>query len=81
MDFEALDKLAARVRAGDEAACAGSTSERMYIALAANRADLLPTKFTIVEAFQRLDERWCSELMQRHGLASMPSWLEPQRTA
>ncbi|SEF14481.1 MULTISPECIES: hypothetical protein [Pseudomonadota] len=52
-----LDSLAEAVRAGQADALAGlSTGERIYCALAANRADLLPAGYTIVQAFARLDD-------------------------
>jgi hypothetical protein len=52
-----LDELAEAVRAGrDDAIGPVSTGERIYVALAANRADLLPADYTIVQAIARLDD-------------------------
>ncbi|KWC96602.1 hypothetical protein [Burkholderia stagnalis] len=52
-----LDGLAEAVREGRDDALGGlSTGERIYCALAANRADLLPAGYTIVQAFARLDD-------------------------
>lgn len=62
-----LDAEAARV-AVDQARDYGvmSTGERLYVALAANRADLLEADgYTIAEAVARLDEGWMAELVRR----------------
>lgn len=52
-----LDELAEVARNGAGDVLGGlSTGERIYAALAANRADLLPAGYTIVQAFARLDD-------------------------
>jgi hypothetical protein len=52
-----LDELAEAVRAGrDDAIGPVSTGERIYVALAANRAELMPAGYTLVQAIARLDD-------------------------
>jgi hypothetical protein len=51
-----LDELAEATRNGADVLGGLSTGERIYAALAANRADLLPADYTIVQAFARLDD-------------------------
>lgn len=61
-----LDSLAERVRAGDADALGGlSTGERLYAALAANRMDLAPSGYNIVEAIARLGWDDTRELVER----------------
>jgi hypothetical protein len=55
--LDGLDEIAEIVRNGHDDAAGGlSTGERIYVALAANRADLLPADYTIVQAIARLDD-------------------------
>lgn len=43
-----------------------STGEQLYVALAANRADLLKQcRYTIAQALARLDDDWTAELVRR----------------
>ncbi len=65
--FDYLDGIAKQVAGGRLAAFRPlSTGERLYVALAANRADLLSTDgYTIVQAWNRVDEDWARELMSR----------------
>lgn len=62
-----LDQLALKVAKGD-LDCTGalSTGERVYVALAANSAELLATADnTIAEALARLGPEWTDELIRR----------------
>jgi hypothetical protein len=55
--LDRLDEIAEAVLAGDADALGPvSTGERIYVALAANRADLLPAGYTLVQAIARLDD-------------------------
>jgi hypothetical protein len=55
--LDGLDAIAEAVRDGHDDAAGGiSTGERIYVALAANRADLLPAGYTLVQAIARLDD-------------------------
>jgi hypothetical protein len=61
-----LDSLAEAVREGRDDALGGiSTGERIYCALAANRMDLAPAGYNIVEAIARLDWDDTRELVAR----------------
>lgn len=43
-----------------------STGQQLYVALAANRADLLKrVGYTIAQALARLDDDWTAELVRR----------------
>lgn len=43
-----------------------STGEQLYVALAANRADLLKQcRYTVAQALARLDDDWTAELVRR----------------
>jgi len=70
-DLDRLDTLATMIRDGDTAALRQfdslSTSERRYVALAADRHDLLGD--SIVGALDRIGEQWAAELVQRHRFA------------
>ncbi len=62
-----LDELVEEVANGNlERYTPLSTGQRLYIALAANRADLLKQDgFTIVQALDRLGEDWTTYLFNR----------------
>lgn len=65
-----LDRIAMDFRAGKEKHAQRmfgplSTGERCYVALAANRPDLLG-KDSIAYAVDRIGEEWARELIQRH---------------
>lgn len=63
-----LDTLAARLVGTTDASGWGplSTGERLYVALAADRADLLSRDgYTMVQALARIGPDWSSELVQR----------------
>jgi hypothetical protein len=62
-----LDELVEEVATGDLGRYGPlSTGERLYIALAENRADLLKQDgFTIVQAVDRLGEDWMACLLDR----------------
>jgi len=63
--FDRLDAIATRVRQGDlEAFGPLSTGEAIYVALAANRSDLLPRE-QIAPALARLGPEWLQELIAR----------------
>ena len=68
-NFDRLDAIAERVRAGDisDYNCL-STGERIYVALAANRMDLLQQegyRWTCVQAIARLEYEWLRVLIER----------------
>lgn len=64
--LERLDGIAEAVRGGDDAALLGiSTGERIYVALASNRADLMPEDYTLVGALARLGREDVAELVMR----------------
>lgn len=68
--IDRLDNLVRNIRSGDpraiEATGPLSTGERLYVALAANRCDLLRDDgYTIAQALARLDEPWVAALIQR----------------
>jgi hypothetical protein len=55
--LDRLDEIAEAVLAGDDDALGPvSTGERIYVALAANRAELMPAGYTLVQAIARLDD-------------------------
>ena len=62
-----LDHCAGAMRLGEEDGYwVLSTGERLYVALAANRADLLEADcFTIPQALQRIGLEWASALAER----------------
>ena len=62
-----LDKAAQRVARDKFEAYRGmSTGERLYVALAASRSDLLEEDgYTIAEAMTRIGSEWRAELIQR----------------
>ena len=66
-EFDRLDDLARRLMAGgDEGFWVLSTGERIYVALASSRVDLLRLDhFTVVGALNRLGETWTQALLQR----------------
>ena len=65
--FERLDALAIRLAQGDDSATdALSTGEGLYVALAANRSDVLERRgYTIAEALVRLGDAWRETLVAR----------------
>lgn len=67
-EFNYLDRVAQRVADGEnERFHALSTSERIYVALAANRPDLISSDgSTLVQAIARLEPTWLEELLLRH---------------
>ena len=63
--FARLDAIALRVLQGDLSGLGRlSTSESIYVALAASRADLLP-RGQIAPALARLGDEWLHELIER----------------
>ena len=74
--LDRLDNIAAAIVMHKDAAYLGaydvlSTGEKLYVALAANRSDLLAEHgYTMAEALHRLDTPWLGELVQRwkHGI-------------
>lgn len=63
-----LDTLAARLVGTTDAGGWGplSTGERLYVALAANRTDLLADDgYTVAQALARIGPEWVAELVQR----------------
>lgn len=66
MDYERLDRLALAIRTTGEEGSIGvlSTGERLYVAMAANRPDLL-AGYTMVQAFARLEEQDTQQLIER----------------
>lgn len=63
-----LDVTAARLCGNDDRTGWGvlSTGEKLYVALAANRPDLLNAiNYTIAEAMQRVGDDWCRQLAHR----------------
>jgi hypothetical protein len=65
--FDYLDGLVFRLMTGEDD-CIGalSSGERLYVILAANRADLLAgMDYTIVQAINRLDDDWLSAVRRR----------------
>lgn len=66
MDYDRLDAIAAQAAQGDDNAVGVlSTGERLYVALAANRCDLLGGD-SIAYAISRLDTKDLRELVERH---------------
>jgi len=63
--FDYLDSLS-RKPAIDNVIDVLSSSERIYVALAANRPDLLPKGDTIAYSIWRLGPDWVNELAERH---------------
>ena len=65
--FEALDCMAARLgRRENSAYYYLSTNERIYVAIAANRIDLLEEDgFTIAEALDQIGVEWANVLIER----------------
>ncbi len=65
--LDRLDEYADCLRAGQAAGFwALSSGERVYVALAANRADLLAEDgYTLVQAWARLDYGWSDQLKLR----------------
>lgn len=60
-----LDQVAMSAKNGDDDRVGVlSTGERLYVALAANRTDLMPG-YTIAQALARLDEEDVQELISR----------------
>jgi hypothetical protein len=62
-----LDGLAIRVLQGHDDAVAGlsTTAERIYVVLVANRFDLAPMGYTIVQAIDHLGPEDLAVLIQR----------------
>lgn len=67
-EFDYLDREAQRVADGESKRFhALSTGERIYVALAANRPDLIQQDgSTLVQAIVRLGPIWLEELLMRH---------------
>ena len=68
---ERLDALVERITRGDDGDVVGvlSTGERCYVALAANRYELLPANYADpIEAWCRLDMEW------RGGVCAWRGW-------
>jgi hypothetical protein len=67
-EFDYLDRVAKRVSRGeDEGLGSLSTAEGLYVALAANRPDLIKQDgSTLVQAIARLGPTWLDELLLRH---------------
>lgn len=67
-DFEYLDFLAQSVARGDDSDFGTlSSAEKVYVAMAANRHDLLTQGgYNIVQAIARLGPTWLDELLLRH---------------
>jgi hypothetical protein len=63
--FEELDARAKAIIEGGDMSGHLSTSERIYVALAANRVDLLERGDTIAYAMHRLGPEWREQLMER----------------
>ena len=64
--LDRLDEVAERLRAGDDWSAPLSTGERLYVALAANSAELLKSAgYSMVEALARLGDEDISELIKR----------------
>ncbi|MCG9124267.1 hypothetical protein LH460_06225 [Laribacter hongkongensis] len=64
-----LDGIAAEARNGlDDRVGVLSTGERLYVALAANRLDLIPD-YTIAQALARLDDSVTEQLIARWRFA------------
>lgn len=65
--LDKLDRIVHLVLGGDDEAAAGlSTSERLYVALAANRIDLLIADcYGIPGALGRIGPEWIGELVAR----------------
>jgi hypothetical protein len=66
-----LDQIALQFRSGNDGRGQQmfgvlSTGERCYVALAANRPDLLNTDDSIAYAIDRIGEDWVRELIARH---------------
>ena len=64
-NFDYLDRLA-ELPDLEEKIGVLSSGERMYVALAANRPDLLAKGDTIAYAIWRLGPQWVNELAERH---------------
>jgi hypothetical protein len=62
-----LDTIADRLRDGGEGGFWPlSTGERLYVTLAANRADLMEAcDYTVVQALGRIGAEWITELVRR----------------
>lgn len=75
--FDSLDRLAVRVAANDFGRYgAMSKGEKIYVALAASRADLLEDLGdTLAQAIARLGEDWMSELVERWRYRPSPAWI------
>lgn len=62
-----LDAIAIRAAKGDTAGVSVlSTGERLYVALAANSAEMLQAQgYTVAEALARLGPDWTAQLIRR----------------
>jgi hypothetical protein len=79
--FGTLDKIAERVAVHDDRGYGKlSTSEAMYVALAANRVDLLGGE-TVVGALDRIGEDWTRALIARWRYVPHPSLWAKSRGA
>ena len=75
--IERLNVIALDVAKGDERRFAAlSTGEQIYVAMAANRADLLEQRGdTLAEALARLGPQWTAELIACWQYAGNPKRL------
>ena len=69
VEFDRLDRIAEQMRSGDISSYGVlSTSQRIYVALASNRPDLLQEeryRWTMVQVIARLGDEWLRELIER----------------
>jgi len=76
--LDRLDEIAVSVMNGElDSFGVLSTGETIYVALAANRADLLPSGYTLVACIDRLGESWRAELLKRWEFGP-PQQLPPK---
>lgn len=75
--FEHLDAIAIEVAKGNrERTHVLSTGESLYVALAANDAEMLEQlNCTIAEALDRLGEKWCTALIENWRYRGNPTRL------
>jgi methyl coenzyme M reductase beta subunit len=75
--IDRLDQIAEDVISGDMRRVGVlSTGERLYVALASNRVDLL-ADYTIAQALMRIGDEWTRELTERWQYRDIP---RPQAT-
>lgn len=78
--FDRLDAIALRVAKGETSGVGVlSTGERLYVALAANSAELLERNgYTIAEAAARLGTDWMAQLVSRWQYRGDPRKLDAE---